>query len=606
MEYRSEQSRRIRNMLWMVLLSILMSVGLGAYWVAQVVDQLGATARKNTVALLELEEAVSDAAFTFTRQTQEWKDQLLRAHDAALFADHHRAMLAEAAAMQLALQRAKTVMQAQSLETEDIVSIEQQEQALLAGYAAALLQVDRNHPQYYRLVDQQVRGKDRALRDALTRLQSRLRDEISARVAVLGANGREQVISNSFVQIGLIAVLLPLLALFAFLRVYRALRDIGREDARIRTIYESIGDAVLVADTRGRVDTLNAVAQKLTGWSQQEAQGKPLSLVFQLFDASGGQRVPSPAERVLGDGRSIPISNGMILCRRDGSEVAVEDSAAPVLDEHGKMSAVVMVFHDVSQRYEMVRDLKHERALFRQTFDQAGVGMAQLSMDGRWTRVNRKLCEITGYSEEELLALSFTGVTYPDDLKLDVEALQDLLARKTQVYETEKRYVRKDGRVIWVELTVSIVWNEDGTPDYGISIIQDIQTRRDAELTAAASRAQYQALFDQMPVGVLLIGENMQVAAQNLEALRLLEYSSEEMRSLHVWDFEAMDDTAAIEQRSKKIGEAGRDDFESRYRTRSGRMLDVDVSVQLVHLADGKPVFQTLFRDVTEQIVAEG
>lgn len=601
MDYRKQQSQRIRNMLSVVLLSVLLSVGLGGYWVSQVVDQLGAEARKNTVALLALEEVVSEAAFIFARQTQEWKDELLRAHNAALFANHHQAMLVEAAAMQQALQRAKTVMQAQGLETADLVAIEKQEQGLLAEYAAALTHFDRNNARYYRLVDEQVRGKDRALRDALTRLQNRLHAEITAKVAVLGSDGREQAISSSFIQIGLIAVLLPLLSLLAFFSAYRALRDIGRDDARVRTIYESIGDAVLVADIKGCVDTLNEVAQRLTGWSQQDAHGKPLSLVFQLFDANTQQRVKSPAEMVLSDGCPIPMSNGMILRRRDGSEVAVEDSAAPVLNENGQLSAVVMVFHDVSQRYAMVNKLKYERALFRQTFDQAGVGMAQLGMDGKWTRVNRKLCEITGYSEAELLALSFHGVTHPDDLMQDVDALQNLLARQTEVYETEKRYIRKDGRIVWVELTVSIVWNEDGTPDYGISIIQDIQARRDAELTAVASRAQYQALFDQMPEGVLLIDEHMQVTAHNLEALRQLEYGSEEMRSLHVWDFEALDDPAAIEQRKKKIQETGRDDFESRYRARSGRMMDVDVSVQLVHLADGKPVFQTLFRDITEQ-----
>lgn len=588
-------------MLWVVLSSILLSVGLGGYWISEVVDQLGAEARNKTVALLELEEAISDAAFIFSKQTQEWKDELLRAHNAVMFADHQRARLEEAAAMQRALQHAKDVMQTQGLETSELVAIEEQERTLLADYAAALTRVDRGNPQYYRLVDEQVRGKDRALRAALVNLQSRLRDEVTAKVAVLSSNGREQVISSSFVQIGLIAVLLPLLALFAFFRAYRALRDIGRDDARVRTIYESIGDAVLVADTRGCVDTLNEVAQQLTGWTQQDAKGKSVSEVFRLFDANTGERVQSPAEMVLSDGRTIPMSNGMILRRRDGSEVAIEDSAAPVLDEKGQLSSVVMVFHDVTQRYEMVNNLKHERLMFRQTFDQAAVGMAQLGMDGKWKRVNRKLCEITGYSEEELLVLSFKGVTHPDDLGQDIDAFQNLLSRHTEVYETEKRYIHKDGHILWVALTVSIVWNEDGTPDYGISIIQDIQASRDAELMAATSRAQFQALFNQLPEGVLLIDANMKVTSHNLEALRLLEYSAEEMAALHVWDFEAEDDQAAIESRRKKILETGRDDFESRYRTRTGRMLEVDVSVQLVHLEDGKPVFQTLFRDITEQ-----
>jgi diguanylate cyclase (GGDEF)-like protein/PAS domain S-box-containing protein len=604
MDHRNQQSQRIRNMLWMVLLSILLSVGLGGYWFAEVVDQLGEQTRKQTVALLELEEVVSSASLTFARQTQEWKDMLLRAHDAALFDSHHQAMQNEAVAVQQALNRAKAVMQAQGVETTGIVSIEKQEQVLLADYADALARVDLNNPQSYRQIDEQVRGKDRALRDGLARLQSRLRSDVTAKIAVLGEEGREWAVSSSFIQIGLLAILLPLLSLFAFFRAYRAVREIGRSDARARIIYESIGDAVLVADTKGLVDTLNEVAQKLTGWSQQEAYGKPLDQVFQLFDGGTQLRVKSPAEMVLLDGCAIPMSNGMVLRRRDGSEVAVEDSASPVRDENDQLIAVVMVFHDVSQRYAMVARLRHERALFRQTFDQASVGIAQLGMNGKWLRVNRKLCEITGYSTAELLELGFQKITHPDDLEQDVEALRNLLVRHTKVYETEKRYIRKDGSLVWIGLAVSIVWKEDGTPDYGISIIQDIQARKDAERTAATTRAQYQALFEQMPEGVLLIDEHVQVIAHNREALRQLEYDSEALLKLHVWDFDVVDDPAAIEQRKQNILQTGRDDFESRYRTRSGRVMDVDVSVQLVCLADGRRVFQTLFHDITQQKLA--
>ncbi len=123
-------------------------------------------------------------------------------------------------------------------------------------------------------------------------------------------------------------------------------------------------------------------------------------------------------------------------------------------------------------------------------------------------------------------------------------------------------------------------------------------------MATEAAHEQYKSLFEQMPEGVLLIDENVQIIAHNHEAMRQLEYSSEELMEMHVWDFEAVDDPAAIEQRKQKIQKTGRDDFESRYRTRSGRLMDVDVSVQLVHMPDGRPVFQTLFHDITEQKLA--
>lgn len=598
MNQRNQLSQRIRNMLWVVFLSIVLSVGLGGYWFVEVIDQLGKHVRMDTVALLELEEVVSDANFTFTRQTREWKESLLFRQDAALYNYHHQAMQFEVVALQQKLQQARTLMEAQHLDVSSILEIGKREKSLLAAYADAQAQIDRKNPQYYSLAHEQVRDKARAVRDEFVGLQHRLRENVKAKVFVLG-EGRS--ISNTFLQIGLLAILLPLVSLFAFYRVYRVLREIGRSDSRIRTIYNSIGDAVLVADMDGRVDTLNEVAQQLTGWSQADAHGKQLSEVFQLFDASRQERMSSTVERVLRDGRALPMSNGMILRRRDGSEVAVEDSASPVLDEKGRMSGAVMVFHDVSQRYSMISELERERSVFRQTFDQAAVGMAQLGMNGKWSRVNHKLCEMTGYSEAELLELSFQGITYPDDLGRDLDAMNNLLVRHTKIYQTEKRYVRKDGSIFWVGLTVYFVWKPDGTPDYGVSIIQDIEARKEAEQIAASVQEQYQALFEQMPEGILLIDEHVQVIAHNREAQRLLEYDSEALLKLHVWDFETIDDPDAIEQRVQTIRLYGRDDFESRYRTRSGRLVDVDVSVQLVHLADGRQVFQTLFRDITGQ-----
>lgn len=137
MDRRNQQSQRIRNMLWVVLLSILMSVGLGVYWFAEVIDQLGANARQQTVGLLELEDVISDASFTFTRQTREWKESLLHVTDASLFNEHQQGMRNEAIALQQKLQHARIVMQAQGLDVSNILAIETREQSLLAAYADA-------------------------------------------------------------------------------------------------------------------------------------------------------------------------------------------------------------------------------------------------------------------------------------------------------------------------------------------------------------------------------------------------------------------------------------------------------------------------------------
>lgn len=115
--------------------------------------------------------------------------------------------------------------------------------------------------------------------------------------------------------------------------------------------------------------------------------------------------------------------------------------------------------------------------------------MALVAPDGRWLRVNRSVTEITGYKEEELLKLRFQDITHPDDLNLDVENAERMLCGETQTYHMEKRYIHKNGSVVWVLLSVSLVCGEAGKPLFFISQLQDITGRKESEeklLQAAA------------------------------------------------------------------------------------------------------------------------
>jgi diguanylate cyclase (GGDEF)-like protein/PAS domain S-box-containing protein len=239
--------------------------------------------------------------------------------------------------------------------------------------------------------------------------------------------------------------------------------------------------------------------------------------------------------------------------------------------------------------------------VFQKTFEHAAVGMALLSLDGRWARVNSKLCEITGYSASELVALSFQGITHPDDLNRNIDYLDKLLSRQITSYCTEKRYIRKDASEVWVSVDISVVVNADQTPAYAISIIQDISARKQTEQNIAVAHQQYEALFDQLPDGILLLNEELGVIGHNTEAQRLLNYDALTLSKLHIWDIEAIDDLQEVAARKERIAATGRDDFESVYRTSDARLLDVDVSVKHVNFVNGERIFQVLFRDISEK-----
>jgi PAS domain S-box-containing protein len=139
---------------------------------------------------------------------------------------------------------------------------------------------------------------------------------------------------------------------------------------------------------------------------------------------------------------------------------------------------------DVTERKEDEQALQQSEERFRLTFDQAAIGITHVGLDGRWLRVNQKLCDITGYSREELLQTDFQTITHPDDLESDLSQARRLLAGEINQYAMEKRYIRRDGAIVWVDLSVSLMRRPDGTPDHFISIIADISQRKlvEAEL----------------------------------------------------------------------------------------------------------------------------
>jgi diguanylate cyclase (GGDEF)-like protein/PAS domain S-box-containing protein len=122
---------------------------------------------------------------------------------------------------------------------------------------------------------------------------------------------------------------------------------------------------------------------------------------------------------------------------------------------------------------------------FAATFEQAAVGIAHVSPDGDFLLVNDRFCEIAGHDRAELIAGGFQQITHPDDLEADLGNLAALTAGEIPHYAMEKRYIRKDGTLVWINLTVSIVRNADGTPDFFVSVIEDISARKEAETAAS-------------------------------------------------------------------------------------------------------------------------
>ncbi len=190
-----------------------------------------------------------------------------------------------------------------------------------------------------------------------------------------------------------------------------AARRLSESEARGKRILQSIGDAVIVTDAEARITRMNPVAERLTGWSEADALGLPLGKVFHIVSEDAHEIMESPVAKVKRTGAAVGLSNHTILIRRDGSEISIDDSGAPIPDEEGRLSGIVLIFRDISehrqmeqQRERLLREVRARYAELEATYNNAAIAMALIdAVELRYLRVNHKLCEILGLPPEKVV-----------------------------------------------------------------------------------------------------------------------------------------------------------------------------------------------------------
>jgi PAS domain S-box-containing protein len=187
-----------------------------------------------------------------------------------------------------------------------------------------------------------------------------------------------------------------------------------------------------------------------------------------------------PLVRSLRQGEVV-TGEEIAMPAEDGSRVITAINSAPVRDRSGRIVAAVQTMWDVTDRRRQEEAVRASEVLFRAIFEQAATGVAQVGLDGRWIRVNDRLCRILGRDCLELEGLTFQDLTHPEDLETDLEQARRLAAGEIDSYSMEKRYLRGDGSVVWANLTGSAVRDAQGAPSYFIAIVDDITGRKQAE-----------------------------------------------------------------------------------------------------------------------------
>jgi len=273
--------------------------------------------------------------------------------------------------------------------------------------------------------------------------------------------------------------------------LFRAERAQQESEARYQTTLMSIGDGAIITNAEGCVELLNPVAEALTGWTLDDARGRPLEDIFPIINEDTHQPVENPARRVMREGTVVGLANHTLLISRDGRQIPIADSGAPIFDTDGNGTGVVLVFRDQSDERAAQKALVESEARFRLLFENNPHPMWVYDLETlAFLEVNDAAVAHYGYSRDEFLSMRLPDIRPPED----VERLTDdvRLERPALQRSGEWRHKLKNGQIIDVEIASHTL--EFAGRQAVLVIAQDITERKRAQAAEREQRALAEAL----------------------------------------------------------------------------------------------------------------
>jgi PAS domain S-box-containing protein len=300
----------------------------------------------------------------------------------------------------------------------------------------------------------------------------------------------------------------------------RRAAQLREERERFRVTLSSIGDAVIATDPRGRVVFMNAIAEKITGWTHEEMLAQPLQKCFQIRNELTHQPLEGPVARVLREGIVVGLANHTVLVAKDGREIPIDDSAAPILDAAGTLMGAIMVFRDVSEQ-RTAEIARRRLAAIVQDSDDAIISK---DLNGTIITWNRGAERIFGYSAAEAIGQPITIVIPPERTSEE----QDILARlgrgeRVDHFETVRK--TKEGREIHVSLTISPMRDAENQIIGASKIAQDITERKRVEEALRETGARNTAILQSALDAIIVIDHESKVLEFNPAAEKIFGFS---------------------------------------------------------------------------------
>lgn len=299
----------------------------------------------------------------------------------------------------------------------------------------------------------------------------------------------------------------------------------------LSTTLQSIGDAVIATDAAGYVRLMNTVAQELTGWSQEEAAGRPLHKVFRIVNEKTDEPVESPVDKVLREGLTVGLANHTLLVARDGTRIPIDDSGAPIRGEQGETTGVVLVFRDASERRRAEKAYRLLAAMVEQSTD----SIIRTDTAFRITYINRAAEEMFGWTLDEVKGKRpdiFNATPLPTEMQQQIYAT----VSSGRTYLGEGLNVRKDGSTFICDMKISPIWDEDGQICGYMGSQRDVTQQKETEKALRKSEREKAVILSSVSELVSYQDRDLRIIWANRAAAESVDSPIDELVGRHCYE----------------------------------------------------------------------
>lgn len=418
-------------------------------------------------------------------------------------------------------------------------------------------------------------AKNKAIRNSLQQTST---------VFIKGNNRNNSIAYTIIITAMLLIVVIIYLLVKEISRRKKLSEELKKQKEDFIITLNSLGEAVISTDKAGKIQYMNPVAERLSGWSWRDAEKQPLNKVFNVVNEETGKPIENIVSRILRDGKTIEFENNTILQAKDNRRLIISNNGSPLVDSEGNISGVVLVFDDITDRKRAEKEIKD----YKYALDQSSVVDVSDSR-GIIEYANENFFRVTGYSKEEIIGQGHRILNSGYHTKAFIKELWDTVT-KGKVWRAEVKNKTKKGTHYWVDTTIVPFLDADNKPFQYIAIRTNITERKEAE-------EKYWSLVEQAADAIMVFDSRGKIITANTSSCLMLGYDNETLLKLNLTDITPDRFKGKLPIDLSELNAKKGVLVEREFKCFNGSCFYAEVSAQLT--TDGN--IQTFVRDITER-----